>query len=220
MVANSATPASTLPPQVGISEADNRNTIEKSLAIKSPQPYLNPELLYAVPRAGMSGGENPLYPDLYFLDMPLNDLLENQYSAKYDSKKHSLKLIFPRSYEAGMLYKKPGTETRKIFVVHSLVDGNELSLIVPDFLPGSDFYKTTHGNVSKAFSSLYQISVPQNFVDTNPLHMRYSIKLCQKDSLDYCAVKKGNAVYIRAIVIEATLYDNNTKLPIESFVLK
>ena len=198
------------------------STIEKTLAVKKPEPYLSTSLLYQIPHEGLdnNSGSNPLYPDLYFLDMPLDDLLENQYSAKYDSKKHILKLIFPKSYEAGMLYKKPDTETRKIFVENNAGSGKELSVIVPDFLPGSAFYRTTHGNIAKAFSSLYQINVPQNFIDSSQLHMRYSIKLCQNDKLDYCAIKKNNATYVRAIVIEATLYDSATRLPIETFVLK
>lgn len=215
----STQPTSTSPvAQNNVVEMEYLNTIEKSLTQNKPEPYLNAQLLYQIPREGMTG--STLYPDLYFLDMPLSDLLENQYSAKYDNKKNILKLIFPKSYEAGILYKKTDTETRKIFVEHNVSGGNELSLLVPDFLPGSAFYQTRHGNISKVFSSLYQINVPHTFIDSNQLHMRYSIKLCQNDAIVHCAVKKDNATYVRAIVIEATLYDNKTKLPIETFVLK
>lgn len=210
--------------QSDIRNVEDLTEIEKSLALNNPAPYLYSKMLYAVPRSG-ADAKNPLYPDLYFLDKPLSELLENEYSEKYDSKKQILKLIFPKSYDTEILYKKQSIETRKIFVEHSQNNpsskqGGELSLIVPDFLPGSDFYQTTHSNMTKAFSSLYQVKVSPQIVKNKRLRMRYSIKLCQKDAFDYCAVNKNNAVYVRAIVISATLYDDTTKTPIETFVLK
>lgn len=200
----------------GGDERDERPAIEKTLSTQRPEPYLSAATLYQVPRQGMEG--ETVYPDLYFLDVPLNDMLENQYSARYDSQKHVLKLIFPRFYDANIVYKTPDSDTRKIPV--DLGSNRQISLLVPDFMPGSLFYHNTRNNISKAFSSLYQVTVPPGFIDSSQLAMRYSVKLCQSDKLAYCAVKKDEATYVRAIVIEATLYDKRSKTPIETFVLK
>ena len=203
----------------GSDESDERPAIEKTLSMQRPEPYLSAVTLYQIPRQGMEG--ETIYPELYFLDVPLNDMLENQYSARYDSQKHMLKLIFPRFYDADMLYRTPDSDTRKIPVeMNNGQQGRQVSLLVPDFMPGSLFYRNTRNNISKAFSSLYQVTVPPGFIDSSQLAIRYSIKLCQSDKLAYCAVKKDETTYVRAIVIEATLYDRRSRTPIETFVLK
>jgi len=199
---------------------DHRADIERSLTSRQPQPYLNVSLLYDIPAEKNPDGSVPVYPDLYFLDKPLEELVENAYSIKYDSQKHSLKIIFPQSYEAAALYQNSKMETRKILVSHDASNGRELSLVVPDFLPGSSFYQAARGNMAKAFASLYQVNLPKDVSGQKNLRMRYQIKLCQNDSREQCAVRKGNVTTVRAIVMAATLYDSTTLKPVETFVLK
>lgn len=200
--------------------ADHRMEIERSLVDRQPSPYLNVSLFYDIPTEKNPDGSVPSYPDLYFLDKPLEELVENAYSIKYDSQKHSLKIIFPQSYEAAALYQNSKMETRKILVSHDAANGRELSLVVPDFLPGSAFYQATRGNMAKAFASLYQVNLPKDVSGQKNLRLRYQIKLCQNDTREQCAVRKGNVTTVRAIVMAATLYDSSTLKPIETFVLK
>lgn len=199
---------------------DYTSDIEKSLSARQPQPYLNVSLLYDIPTEKNSDGSVSAYPDLYFLDKPLEELVENAYSIKYESQKHSLKIIFPQSYESAALYQNSQLETRKILVSHDASNGRELSLVVPDFLPGSVLYQLTRGSMTKAFASLYQVNLPKDVAGQKNLRMRYQLKLCQSDGRDACAVRKGNVTTIRAIVMAATLYDSTTLRPIETFVLK
>jgi hypothetical protein len=208
----------TAPPEQ--SSADHWEDIERNLATRQPHPYLNVSLLYDIPTEKNPDGSIPNYPDLYYLDKPLEELVENAYSIKYESAKHSLKIIFPQSYEAGALYQNNQMETRKILISHDARNGRELSLVVPDFLPGSAIYQSTRGNMAKAFASLYQVKLPKDVSGQKNLRMRYQIKLCQNDNHEQCAVRKGNVTTIRAIVIAATLYDSSTLKPIETFVLK
>jgi len=199
---------------------DYRVEIEKNLSSRQPQPYLNISLLYDIPTEKNPDGSVPTYPDLYFLDKPLEELVENAYSIKYESTKHRLKIIFPQAYEAGDLYQNDKMEARKILVSQDTSNGRELSLVVPDFLPGSAFYQSTRGNMAKAFASLYQVNLPRDVNGQKNLRMRYQIKLCQNDTREQCAVRKGNVMTVRAIVMAATLYDSTTLKPIETFVLK
>lgn len=199
---------------------DYQADIEKSLSSRQPQPYLNISLLYDIPTEKNPDGSVPSYPDLYFLDKPLEELVENAYSIKYEAQKHSLKIIFPQSYDAAALYQNNKMETRKILVSRDAANGRELSLVVPDFLPGSAFYQATRGNMAKAFASLYQVNLPKDVNGQKNLRIRYQIKLCQNDTREQCAVRKGNITTIRAIVMAATLYDSRTLKPIETFVLK
>lgn len=199
---------------------DHQTDIEKSLASRQPQPYMNVSLLYDIPTEKNPDGSVPFYPDVYFLDKPLEELVENAYSIKYDSSKHSLKIIFPQSYEAAALYQNGKMETRKILVSRDASNGRELSLVVPDFLPGSTFYQATRGNMAKAFASLYQVNLPKGVSGQKNLRMRYQVKLCQSDAHEQCAARKGNITTVRAIVMAATLYDSSTLKPIETFVLK
>jgi hypothetical protein len=211
----------------GHAAVEGRNTdidhnIEKSLSIENPEPYLQISLLNSIP---LEPDAAPVYADTYFLDLPLSELLDNDYSMKFDAAKKTLKLIFPKSYNVGTLYQNASIEARKLFVIRPVIHpdnsmGTELSLVVPDFLPGSALYQNTHGAMSKVFASLYQVTMPASFREDHLLRMRYSLKLCQADSIRRCAVREGNSRSVRAIVIAATLYDSNTKTVIDTFLLK
>jgi len=195
--------------------------IEKNLADHKPQPYLDQNILQTLSLASNGAESNsPIYPNLYYLDKNLNDILENSYSAKYEERKQKLKLIIPRAYETGGVYKDKNVDARKIYLERNLATGKEMSLLVPDFFPGSNYYQDVHGKVIKAFASLYEVDVPQQAFDNGKLRMRYSIKLCQKDNAQYCVTKSDGNTYIRAIVIAATLYDSSTNTVIDTFVLK
>ena len=195
--------------------------IEKDLANRKPQPYLDQNILQTLSLASNGAESNsPIYPNLYYLDKNLNDILENTYSAKYEARKQKLKLIIPRAYETGGVYKDKNVDVRKIYLERNLATGKEMSLLVPDFFPGSNYYQDVHGKVIKAFASLYEVDVPQKVFDEGKIRMRYSIKLCQKDNAQYCVTKSDDNTYIRAIVIAATLYDSSTNTVIDTFVLK
>jgi len=195
-------------------------TIEENLSERKPVPYLDQPVIQALTLASSDPVNNPIYPKLLFLDKNLNDVLENAYSAKYEVYKKKLKLIIPRAYETGGVYKDKSLDARKIYLDRNLATGKETVLIVPDFFPGSSYYKNTHGKVIKAFASLYEVDVAQHLFDDGQLRVRYSIKICQKDDAKYCATKVDGNIYIRAIVIAATLYDGSTNTVIDTFVLK
>ena len=216
-----AATASVEPPSHLINDAASSEQIEHSLAERNPEPGLTNDILKSIPTAESGlDADNRLYIKTYYVDKSLEDLLENEYAAKYDAQKQNLKFSLPQAYDAKRVYRQANFEARKIYLFHSNKTGAEMSLVVPDFMPGSTFYASTHNTTLKAFASLYQVNVPQEYVSSDRLRMRFAVKLCQRDNASFCAANNGEVTLIRAIVIAATLYDSVSKQVIDTYVLK
>lgn len=195
--------------------------IESTLSDKNPQPYLDDEVLknLSLAKSGL-GGYTPIYPKLFYLDKPLREVVENDYSFKYDREKHKLRLILPKAYEGGTVYVDKALDTRKIYLTRNFSTGYEQVLVVPDFFPGTDDYQSTRGKTRKAFGSLYDIDLTNPDIKPENLRIRYELKLCQKDNVAYCANQHGKNTYIRAAVISSVIYDAKSLDVIDSYILK
>jgi hypothetical protein len=189
-----------------------RQNIEKSIPNRNPNPYLNKDVLAQI---------NPSAPGqyankLFYLDKPISAAVENEYSLKYSPGKSTLKIIFPQAYDVSSLFHNSSINPKKIF----LNKQRNLFLVVPDFLPGSEFYGTTYGKLKKGFSSLYLAKVSSAQYDKSDLYIRYIVKLCQDEGDLPCKASIDNGTGFRAIIISASLYDRTSSTVIETITLK
>lgn len=193
----------------------SKRSLEASLKTQHPQPYLDNKIIQAI-LSNNSDAKN----NLYYYERSLTASLENQYSAKYEQRKHSMKLIFPQEYDSHSIYHDTSFKAKKIYLKKDGNNGAETSLIVPDFFPSSDFYRSSYANITPAFASLYQIKIKPSDANLSDLYWRYIIRPCQKDNAPQCVNTASGNTKIRAIVIAATLYNKRTRTIIETLTLK
>jgi hypothetical protein len=198
----------------------SQHKIEQSLKQKRPQPYLDEAIVSKLISSKSAAYEEELSGKLFYLDLDLYSSLENEYSAKYEPKKKSMKLIFRQAYSLNSIYDKHDIEAKKIFFKRSKKQGADISIVVPNFFPGSKFYKSARKNIHKAFASLYTVKMAPAIANNKSLRIRYIVKLCQKDGASQCVRQTGTSVDIRGIVIAATLYDRKSGKVIDTLMLK
>jgi len=193
----------------------SKRSIEASLKQAKPSPYLSTAVIN-----GILQGRHDAQHKLYYFDHSLESSIENQYSAKYETRKQAMKLIYPQAYDSSNIYGDTDFKAKKIFIKKDLNRGMETALIVPDFFPGSEFYRGSYTNIVPAFASLYQVKIPPTHAELKDLRWRYILRPCQKDSAQRCTYTEGNVTQIRAIVIAAMLYNKRTGRVIETITLK
>lgn len=214
----STTQAATIPTSENQAPAESPlHEIEKTLNQTRPQPYFDSGLLSSL-IDGSAASDIDL--ETYYFDKPLDELVENQYSIKYEADKNLLKIIFPQFYETALLYQNAQMDTQKIIIAKSDNKGLEMAVVVPDFLSGSSFYQSNRGNMKKAFSSLYQLNVPKGIQNHHNIRMRFQLKICQNDTKKTCISKTAGGFAVRGVVLSATFYDGQTRTPIETITLK
>ncbi len=194
-----------------------RKNIEHSLANTQPSPYLSASVINSVIQNPQGDSINS---QLFYFDRDLYTSLENEYSVKYEPRKQQIKLIFPQAYTLEPIYADTSIQAKKIYFKRNNKSGAETSLVVPDFLPGSEFYHSTRGNLKQAFASLYQAGIHPSVADNQSLRIRYIVKLCQRDEANTCINTEDNKTFIRAIVIAATIYDRKSGTVIDTITLK